>query len=88
MSRIARLVSLLSGVNILFYSSHSSSYSDIIFQVRALCLSVEDSSVFVQRVALDILLAGFPLHQSQLTRADLVHVLTSAVKVIFQHDIT
>ena len=38
--------------------------------------------MFVQRVVLDILLAGFPLHQSQLTRADLVHVLTSAVKVI------
>ena len=56
--------------------------------MEALCLSLEDSSVLVQRGALDLLLLGFPLHQSQFTKPDLIKVLTSAVKVVLRRDMS
>lgn len=57
-------------------------------QVEALCISVQDQSVLVQRSALDLLLVAFPMHNSQLTRTDMVRLCASAIKVVLRRDMS
>ena len=57
-------------------------------QVGALCAAVQDSSVLVQRFTLDLLLAAFPMHNSQLIRPDLVRLVTAAVTVLLRRDMS
>ena len=59
-----------------------SSFCLLPLQVESLCASVQDSSVLVQRSALEFLLLGFPLHHSQLTRPDMAQAMTASVKVL------
>ncbi|XP_024938328.1 protein dopey-1 homolog isoform X2 [Cephus cinctus] len=56
--------------------------------VTALCAGVQDSSVLVQRSALDLLLVGFPVHNSQLSRNDMVSLLTAALVTILRRDMS
>ena len=57
-------------------------------QVEALCASIQDSSVLVQRSALDLLLIGFPMHNSQLTRPDMVKLSTAAIMAVLRRDMS
>jgi hypothetical protein len=57
-------------------------------QVNALCAGVQDSSVLVQRSALDLLLVGFPMHNSQLVRMDMVRLVTAALVTILRRDMS
>lgn len=56
--------------------------------VQALCAAVQDSSVLVQRSALDLLLLGFPMHNSQLIRSDMERIQTLAVGVVLRRDMS
>ena len=56
--------------------------------MQALCVSVQDSSVLVQRSTLDFLLLGFPLHHSQLVKSDLARIVTEAIKVVLRRDMS
>ena len=56
--------------------------------MEAMSSSVQDSSVLVQRSALDFLLVGFPMHNSQLTRSDMTKVTTAAIKVVLRRDMS
>ncbi|KAJ9601413.1 hypothetical protein L9F63_000437, partial [Diploptera punctata] len=56
--------------------------------VNALCAGVQDTSVLVQRSALDLLLVGFPMHNSQLVRADMVRLVTAALVTILRRDMS
>ena len=58
------------------------------WQVNALCAGVQDSSVLVQRSALDLLLVGFPMHNSHLVRADMVRLVTAALVTILRRDMS
>lgn len=58
------------------------------FQVQGLCASLQDSSVLVQRCALDLLLLGFPIHSNQLVASDMVQVVTSALTVVLRRDMS
>ncbi len=59
-----------------------------IFQIQALCSSMQDSSVLVQRSALDFLLVAFPMHNSQLVRPDMIKVITATIKVVLRRDMS
>ncbi|XP_053971376.1 protein dopey-1 homolog isoform X2 [Hylaeus volcanicus] len=56
--------------------------------VTALCAGVQDSSVLVQRSALDLLLVGFPVHNSQLTHEQMVLLVTAALVTILRRDMS
>ncbi|GLG96492.1 Uncharacterized protein GBIM_03458 [Gryllus bimaculatus] len=56
--------------------------------VSALCAGVQDGSVLVQRSALDLLLVGFPMHNSQLVRSDMVRLVTAALVTILRRDMS
>lgn len=60
----------------------------MIHKVLAICESMEDSSVLVQRAALDLTLAALPMHNTQLLRRDLVKVVTSAILVVLRRDMS
>ncbi|XP_037079103.1 LOW QUALITY PROTEIN: protein dopey-1-like [Pollicipes pollicipes] len=62
--------------------------TDLDVTVGALCAAVQDSSVLVQRFTLDLLLAAFPMHNSQLIRSDLVRLVTAAVAVLLRRDMS
>ncbi len=68
----------------------SSSYNCHVccFQVQALCSSIQDTSVLVQRSALDLLLMGFPMHNSELTRPDMIKMMTATIKVLLRRDMS
>ena len=53
-----------------------------------MCISIQDSSVLVQRSALDLLLVGFPMHNSQLTRPDMAKLATAAIKAVLRRDMS
>lgn len=57
-------------------------------QVTALSAGVQDSSVLVQRSALDLLLVGFPVHNSQLTHEHMVSLVTAALVTILRRDMS
>lgn len=58
------------------------------YQVTALCAGVQDSSVLVQRSALDLLLVGFPVHNSQLIHKQMVSLVTAALVTILRRDMS
>ncbi|PSN50572.1 hypothetical protein C0J52_14759 [Blattella germanica] len=60
--------------------------TNIDVMVNALCAGVQDTSVLVQRSALDLLLVGFPMHNSQLVRADMIRLVTAALVTILRRD--
>ncbi|KZC07062.1 Protein dopey-1 like protein [Dufourea novaeangliae] len=62
--------------------------TDTTIMVTALCAGVQDSSVLVQRSALDLLLVGFPVHNSQLTREHMVSLVTAALVTILRRDMS
>jgi len=57
-------------------------------QVDALCASLQDGNVLVQRSTLDLLLHVFPIHCCQLTQLDTVTVLTAAISVVLRRDMS
>ncbi|XP_025836860.1 protein dopey-1 homolog isoform X2 [Agrilus planipennis] len=62
--------------------------NDIDVMVSGLCAAVQDSSVLVQRSALDLLMACFPIHNTQLLYADMVRLVTSALTSILRRDMS
>ncbi|KAF4532766.1 hypothetical protein B566_EDAN003546 [Ephemera danica] len=56
--------------------------------VVALCAAVQDTSVLVQRSTLDLLLAGLPMHNSQLVRPDMLQLVTAALTTILRRDMS
>ena len=56
--------------------------------VRAACAAVQDSSVLVQRNALDLLLVLFPIHEKTLGDAEKVLVVTAACCVLLRRDMS
>lgn len=55
--------------------------------IEALCVSLLDiRNVLVQRAALDVLLCCFPLHNQQITRNDMIKLVTAAVTVLLRRD--
>ncbi|XP_076277872.1 protein DOP1 homolog isoform X2 [Lasioglossum baleicum] len=62
--------------------------TDTTIMVTALCAGVQDSSVLVQRSALDLLLVGFPVHNSQLMRVNMVSLVTAALVTILRRDMS
>jgi len=57
-------------------------------QVDALCASLQDNNVLVQRSTLDLLLHVFPIHCCHLTQLDTVTVLTAAIAVVLRRDMS
>ncbi|CAL7952170.1 unnamed protein product [Xylocopa violacea] len=62
--------------------------TDTNIMVTALSAGVQDSSVLVQRSALDLLLVGFPVHNSQLTHEQMVSLVTAALVTILRRDMS
>ena len=56
--------------------------------VRAACAAVQDSSVLVQRNALDLLLVLFPIHEKTLGQPEMVSVVTAACCVLLRRDMS
>ncbi|BFZ09520.1 hypothetical protein BsWGS_12559 [Bradybaena similaris] len=61
---------------------------DIDLMVSGICACLQDSSVLVQRSMLDFLLLAFPMHNGQLTRADVAKVVEAAVNVVLRRDMS
>lgn len=57
-------------------------------QVSGVCACLQDSSVLVQRSMLDFLLMAFPMHNGQLTRADVGKIVEAAVNVVLRRDMS
>lgn len=49
---------------------------------------MQDSSVLVQRSALDLLLVGFPMHNTQLLYTDMVRLVTASLATILRRDMS
>ncbi|XP_032664309.1 protein dopey-1 homolog isoform X1 [Odontomachus brunneus] len=62
--------------------------TNIKIMVSALCAGVQDTSVLVQRSALDFLLIGFPIHNSQLLRQDMIVLIKAALVTILRRDMS
>ncbi|CDQ64753.1 unnamed protein product [Oncorhynchus mykiss] len=62
--------------------------SDIELMVEAVSISVQDSSVLVQRSTLDLILFCFPFHMSQATRPDMIRILSAALHVVLRRDMS
>ncbi|XP_076054821.1 protein DOP1A isoform X3 [Oratosquilla oratoria] len=56
--------------------------------VEGICMAVEDSSVLVQRAALDLILSALPMHNTQLLKVDLVKLVSSAILVLLRRDMS
>ncbi|XP_077281487.1 protein DOP1 homolog isoform X1 [Temnothorax americanus] len=56
--------------------------------ISALCAGVRDTSVLVQRSALDFLLIGFPMHNGQLTHRDMILLIKAALVTILRRDMS
>ncbi|CAG5127027.1 unnamed protein product, partial [Candidula unifasciata] len=61
---------------------------DIDLMVTGICACLQDSSVLVQRSMLDFLLLAFPMHNGQLTRADVAKIVEAAVNVVLRRDMS
>ncbi|KYM98153.1 Protein dopey-1 like protein [Cyphomyrmex costatus] len=62
--------------------------TNIKIMISALCAGVQDTSVLVQRSALDFLLIGFPMHNSQLTHPDMILLIKAALITILRRDMS
>ncbi|XP_050425290.1 protein dopey-1 homolog isoform X2 [Adelges cooleyi] len=56
--------------------------------VTAICACVQDSMVLVQRSGLDLLLVGFPMHNTQLSRSDMIRLVTASLVTILRRDMS
>jgi hypothetical protein len=56
--------------------------------VNAICTSLLDPTVLVQRAILDLLIDVFPMHNKQLLKQDMISIITAAVTVLLRRDIT
>ncbi|KAK9882131.1 hypothetical protein WA026_018972 [Henosepilachna vigintioctopunctata] len=61
---------------------------DIDLMVCGLCAAVQDSSVLVQRSALDLLMCCFPINNKQLLYTDMVRLVTAALSTILRRDMS
>ncbi|XP_060520914.1 protein dopey-1 homolog [Cylas formicarius] len=61
---------------------------DIGLMISGLCAAVQDSSVLVQRSALDLLMVCFPMQNKQLLYADMVRLVTAALSTILRRDMS
>jgi len=62
--------------------------TNIDIMIEGLCACVHDSSVLVQRSALDLLLVGFPMHNSQLVKSDMTRLVTASLATILRRDMS
>ncbi|XP_073990011.1 protein DOP1 homolog isoform X1 [Rhodnius prolixus] len=62
--------------------------SNIETMVCGLMACVQDSSVLVQRCALDLFLLGFPMHNSHLTTDDMIRLVTASLSTILRRDMS
>ena len=62
--------------------------SDIQVICTALCISLADTSVLVQRSALELLLQGFPIHQPQFVKSDMVVLVSSVLTSLLRRDMS
>ncbi|XP_071800517.1 protein DOP1A-like isoform X4 [Asterias amurensis] len=56
--------------------------------VNAVCESLYDSAVLVQRTILDLVLVCFPLHSYCLTKEDQTRILTAALNTVLRRDMS
>ena len=56
--------------------------------VQAICMGISDTSVLVQRNALDLLIVAFPLHESTLEEQDISAIVTAACCVLLRRDMS
>lgn len=56
--------------------------------VNGICTSLLDPAVLVQRAILDLLIACFPMHNRQLSKQDMISIITAAVTVLLRRDIS
>ncbi|CAG0914057.1 unnamed protein product [Notodromas monacha] len=61
---------------------------DLDLVVAALSTCFQEGGVLVQRAALDLLVAGFPLREPPLGRSDMITVATAAVSVVLRRDVS
>ncbi|XP_050391433.1 protein dopey-1 isoform X1 [Patella vulgata] len=61
---------------------------NIDLMVQALSSSIQDTSVLVQRISLDFLLLGFPMHNGQLTKSDTAKIVQGAINVVLRRDMS
>lgn len=57
-------------------------------QIDAICLSLEDQNVLVQRIMLDFLLLFIPLENDLLKKSDTVNILVCALSVVLRRDMS
>lgn len=56
--------------------------------VTAICACVQDSMVLVQRSGLDLLQVGFPMHSTQLSKSDMIRLVTASLVTILRRDMS
>lgn len=56
--------------------------------VTAICACVQDSMVLVQRSGLDLLQIGFPMHSTQLSKSDMIRLVTASLVTILRRDMS
>lgn len=61
---------------------------NFVSKVSGLCAAVQDTSVLVQRSALDLLMVCFPMNNKQLLYADMVRLVTAALSSILRRDMS
>ncbi|KAL5009879.1 hypothetical protein ScPMuIL_012184 [Solemya velum] len=61
---------------------------NIDLMVESMCSAVNDENILVQRCMLDFLLAAFPMHNGQLTKADIRKIVKAAVDVVLRRDMS
>ncbi|XP_031358362.1 protein dopey-1 homolog isoform X3 [Photinus pyralis] len=62
--------------------------NDIDIMVSGLCAGVQDSSILVQRSALDLLMVCFPMHNTQLLYTDMIRLVTASLSTILRRDMS
>ncbi|XP_059082535.1 protein dopey-1-like isoform X2 [Tigriopus californicus] len=61
---------------------------DLDVMVLSVCSAVQDSSVLVQRNALDLLISTFPLHETFLKEDSMISIVTAACSVLLRRDMS
>lgn len=56
--------------------------------VTAICACVQDTMVLVQRSGLDLLQVGFPMHNTQLSKSDMIRLVTASLITILRRDMS
>lgn len=75
-------------VRFLLFLKNSVLIMRFMFKVSGLCAAVQDTSVLVQRSALDLLMVCFPMNNKQLLYADMVRLVTAALSTILRRDMS